>query len=143
MKTLYIDCSNAMAEEITSKILKELAGEENFSINEISPDRIVISTQSTLHPHYHPVNHSEEQKKTVINRISRIIGHLESIKRMVEDNRDANEVLTQLSAVSSSVNSTARVIIKSHFKHSIDNAIEKNDEESLDKLYGLIDKFLK
>lgn len=143
MKTLYIDCSNAMAEEITSKILNELAEEENFSINEISPDRIVISTQNTLHPHYHPVNHSEEQKKTVINRISRIIGHLESIKRMVEDNRDATEVLTQLSAITSSVNSTARVIIKSHFKHSIDNVIRKNDEESLDKLYGLIDKFLK
>lgn len=143
MKTLYIDCSNAAAEEITSRILKELAEEENFSIDEISPDRIIISTKTTAHPHYHPVNHSEEQKKTVINRISRIIGHLESIKRMVEDNRDANEVLTQLSAVASSVNSTARVIIKSHFRHSINNALEKNDEESLNKLNGLIDKFLK
>lgn len=143
MKTLYIDCGNAAAEEITSRILKELAEEENFSIDEISPDRIIISTKTTAHPHYHPVNHSEEQKKTVINRISRIIGHLESIKRMVEDNRDANEVLTQLSAVASSVNSTARVIIKSHFRHSINNAIEKNDEESLNKLNGLIDKFLK
>lgn len=143
MKTLYIDCSNAAAEEITSRILKELAEEKNFSIDEISPDRIIISTKTTAHPHYHPVNHSEEQKKTVINRISRIIGHLESIKRMVEDNRDANEVLTQLSAVASSVNSTARVIIKSHFRHSINNALEKNDEESLNKLNGLIDKFLK
>ncbi len=143
MKTLYIDCSSAAAEEITSKILKELSEEKNFSINEISPDRIIISTKTSSHPHYHPVNHSEEQKKTVLNRISRIIGHLESIKRMVEDNRDANEVLTQLSAVASSVNSTARVIIKSHFKYSIDNVVEKNDEESIGKLYGLIDKFLK
>ncbi|MDD6808235.1 MAG: DUF111 family protein [Oscillospiraceae bacterium] len=93
--------------------------------------------------HHHPVNHSAEQKKTVLNRISRSIGHLESVKRMVEDDRDASEVLIQLSAVQSSINSTSRVIIKEHFKHSIKKAAKTNDDKAFDNLYGIIDKFLK
>lgn len=98
---------------------------------------------SVSHQHHHPVNHSPSQKKTVLNRLSRTIGHLESVKRMVEDDRDASEVLTQLSAVQSSIGSTARVIIKEHFKHSIDHAAKTDDDASLERLYGIIDKFLK
>ncbi len=91
----------------------------------------------------HPVNHSNEQKKIIINRISRAIGHLESIKRMVEDNRDADDVLIQLSAVESSINSVSRVIIKSHFKYAIDKACDTGDEKDIASVHGLVDKFLK
>lgn len=97
---------------------------------------------SDTHTH-HPVNHSPNQKKAVLNRLSRTIGHLESVKRMVENDRDASEVLTQLSAVQSSIGSTARVIIKEHFKHSIDHAAKEDDDASIEQLYGIIDKFLK
>ncbi len=92
---------------------------------------------------HHPVNHSAEQKKAVLNRVSRSIGHLESVKRMIENDSDAGDVLIQLSAVQSSINSTARVIIKEHFKHSIKNASKTNDDKAFDSLYGIIDKFLK
>lgn len=91
----------------------------------------------------HPVSHTEEQKKIIMNRLSRVIGHLESIKRMVEDNRDADDILIQLSAVESSINSVSRVIIKSHFKHAINHAVGSGKEEDLESVYGLIDKFLK
>lgn len=91
----------------------------------------------------HPVSHTEEQKKIIINRLSRVIGHLESIKRMVEDNRDADDILIQLSAVESSINSVSRVIIKSHFKHAINRAVGSGSDDDLESVYGLIDKFLK
>ncbi len=109
------------------------------SDNEIS---LSYDTPKHSNAHHHPVNQSAAQKKTVLNRLSRTIGHLESVKRMVEDDRSASEVLTQLSAVQSAIGSTARVIIKEHFKHSIDHA-SKNDDASLERLYGIIDKFLK
>ncbi|MBR5991499.1 MAG: DUF111 family protein [Clostridia bacterium] len=88
----------------------------------------------------HPVSHTDEEKKIIINRLSRISGHIESIKRMVEDNRDTDDILVQLAAVASSVSSVSRVIIKSHFKYAINRAAEKDD---LDPVYGLVDKFLK
>lgn len=111
-----------------------------------SDKEVQLSYETSHHTkehHKHPVNHSPNQKKTVINRLSRTIGHLESVKRMVEDNRDASDVLIQLSAVESSIGSTARVIIKEHFKHSINHAAKHGDDESIEKLYGIIDKFLK
>lgn len=46
--------------------------------------------------HTHPHGHSHTQTKAVINRLSRAIGHLEFVKRMVENGRDCTEVLVQL-----------------------------------------------
>ena len=66
-------------------------------------------------PHMH--HHDHTQTKTVLNRLSRAIGHLESVKRMVEDGRDCTEVLVQLAAVRSALNSTARIILKDHIEH--------------------------
>ena len=50
-------------------------------------------------PHSH--GHVHENQKAVINRLSRAIGHLEKVKRMVEEGYDCSEVLVQLAAVRS------------------------------------------
>ena len=47
------------------------------------------------HPHVHGHVHDPEQTKKISNRLARAIGHLESIKKMVEDDRDCSEVLIQ------------------------------------------------
>ena len=58
------------------------------------------------HPHVHGHVHDPEQTKKISNRLARAIGHLESIKKMVEDDRDCSEVLIQLAAVESAIRST-------------------------------------
>ena len=58
----------------------------------------------------HNHNHSHKNTKAVINRLSRAIGHLESVKRMVEEGRDCSEVLIQVSAVKSSINNIGKII---------------------------------
>ncbi len=77
------------------------------------------------------------------NRLSRIIGHLQSVKTMVENDRDCSEVLIQLSAVDSAVRSVSRVILKEHLSTCIVDAVKEDDFESLDELNEAIDKFLK
>ncbi len=59
------------------------------------------------HEHMHTQEHfhSHTQTKAVLNRMSRIIGHMEAVKKMVEDGRDCSEVLNQISAVRSALNS--------------------------------------
>ena len=74
----------------------------------------------TVHAHTHA--HTHTQTKSVINRLSRAIGHLESVKRMVESGRDCSEVLMQLAAVRSALNNTAKVILKDHLEHCIADA---------------------
>ena len=95
------------------------------------------------HAHEHPVASSEKQQKAISNRIARSIGHLESVKRMVDGNRDAADILIQLAAVESSIASTSRVIIKEHFKGAVEHAVDRQSDESLENLYGIIDKFIK
>ena len=94
-----------------------------------------------VHPHGHV--HSHEHTAAVSNRLARAIGHLEAVRKMVEDNRDCSEVLIQLAAVRSALASTSRIILKDHMEHCIVDAIEDHDQTALDELNRAIDKLLK
>jgi DNA-binding FrmR family transcriptional regulator len=89
------------------------------------------------HPHVH------ENQKAVINRLSRALGHLEKVKRMVEDGVDCSEVLVQLSAVRSALDNTGKVILKDHMRHCIVDAVAAGDEDAIDDLCQAVDKFMK
>lgn len=88
-------------------------------------------------------NHSHEHTQAVINRLSRAIGHLESVKKMVADGRDCSEVLIQLAAVKSALNNTGKLILKDHIEHCIVDAIESGDKEAIQQLSAAIDRFMK
>ncbi len=93
------------------------------------------------HGHEHSHGHTHTQTKAVINRLARAIGHLESVKSMVENGRDCTEVLIQLAAVRSALSSTAKVILKDHMEHCISDD-GSNTEEQLRALNDAIDKFM-
>ena len=93
------------------------------------------------HLHEHGHSHSHTQTKAVINRLSRAIGHLESVKRMVESGRDCTEVLVQLAAVRYALNSTAKVILKDHLEHCITDA-GTDEAGQIQALNEAIDKFM-
>ena len=95
------------------------------------------------HSSTHPHHHSHAQTKAVLNRLSRAIGHMESIKRMVEEGRDCSEVLIQLSAVKSAINNTGQIILQDHIEHCIVDAVEHGDREAIKELEKAIDRFMK
>lgn len=98
-------------------------------------------TEGGKHVHVHA--HTHANTKAVLNRLSRAIGHLESIRRMVEDGRDCSEVLVQLSAVKSAINNTGKVILKDHIEHCLVDAVECGDMEAIADLTEAIDRFMK
>ena len=95
------------------------------------------------HDHPHPHTHSHTQTKAVLNRLSRAQGHLESVRKMVERGEDCAEVLVQLAAVISALNSTGRVILKDHIAHCIVDAVESDDNEAVESLNQAIDRFMR
>ena len=95
------------------------------------------------HSHGHGHAHTHQNTKAVLNRLSRAIGHMESIKSMVEDGRDCSEVLVQLSAVKAAINNTAKVILKDHIEHCMVDAVESGDHEAIEELTAAIDRFIK
>lgn len=101
---------------------------------------------SHSHEHGHGSHkhvHSVQEKKAVINRLSRAIGHMEAVKRMVENDADCSEVLIQLAAVRSAINNTGKLVLKNHISHCIVEAVEENDQDAIGALNQAIDKFVK
>lgn len=88
--------------------------------------------------HYHHVN-----KKNVIHRLSRIVGHIEGIKRMIEGETDCSDVLIQISAVRSALNNAGKIILADHINQCLLPAYKKNDFDTINKLNDAIDKYLK
>ncbi|MCD8103769.1 MAG: metal-sensing transcriptional repressor [Lachnospiraceae bacterium] len=91
----------------------------------------------------HSHTHTHENTKAVLNRLSRAIGHLESVKRMVEDGRDCSEVLIQLSAVKSAINNTGKIILQDHIKHCLVDAVQTGDIQEIEELNRAIEQFIK
>ncbi len=97
----------------------------------------------SVHDHKHHHHHDEEHIKAISNRLSKAIGHLESVKKMVEDDRDCSEVLIQLAAVRSAINNCGKEILKEHISHCIVHAVQDGDDEAIAELNEAVDKFMK
>ena len=91
----------------------------------------------------HPHTHTHQNTKQVLNRLSRITGHLNAVKTMVETGRDCSEVLIQLAAVRSALGSVSRIILKDHIEHCVVDAVETHDQEAIDELNHAIDHLFK
>lgn len=89
------------------------------------------------------MEHHHENTKTVLNRLSRAIGHMEAVKKMIEDGRDCSEVLIQISAVKSAINNVGKIILKDHINHCVVDAVKENDQKLIEDLSIAIDKFIK
>ena len=87
--------------------------------------------------------HTHTQTKAVLNRLSRAIGHLTSVRSMVENGRDCAEVLIQLAAVRSAINGVCEVILKDHLEHCIVDAINTDDMKALDELKRAVELLMK
>lgn len=98
-----------------------------------------------LHPHHHNHSHTHdpEKIKAIMNRLSKSIGHMESIKKMLENQRDCADVLIQLAAVRSEINNTGKLLLKEHMEHCIVEAVQENDQDAITRMNQAIDMFMK
>lgn len=88
-------------------------------------------------------NHNHPNKKQVINRMSRIIGHTEAIKRMCVEEKECTDILIQIAAVKSALNNVGKILLQDHISHCVIEAAKNDDDEALNNLNYAIDKFLK
>ena len=104
-----------------------------------------VHGEAHSHDHAHADGHGHvhENTQAVLNRLSRAIGHLESVRKMVENGRDCSEVLIQIAAVRAAITNIGKVILQDHIQHCIVDAVEHDDEDALDALCQAIDKFVK
>lgn len=86
---------------------------------------------------------SNEEKKLITNRLSRIEGQVKGIKKMVEEDKYCNDILIQLSAIENSIKSLSNHILENHLYSCVTNDLEKGNLEIIDELISLFKKFNK
>ncbi|WP_432808532.1 metal-sensing transcriptional repressor [Pantanalinema sp. GBBB05] len=97
------------------------------------------SHESAGHNHVH----SEESLKRIVNRLSRIEGHIRGIKAMVQESRACPDVLVQVAAVRGALDRVARMILDEHLTQCIARAAEEgNIELEIEELKTALDRFL-
>lgn len=83
---------------------------------------------------------SDEQKKTLINRLNIIEGQVRGISKMIEDDRYCDDVLIQIAAVNSALKSIGNNILESHLKTCVANDIQKGNLSIIDDVMHLVKK---
>jgi DNA-binding FrmR family transcriptional regulator len=78
-----------------------------------------------------------------LNRVNRIIGQLEGVKRMIEDRRYCPEIMTQTRAISSAVRSLEAKILQGHLENCVRDAFSSNAKDSEKKIEELVELFRK
>lgn len=85
---------------------------------------------------------TDEQKK-LMNRLSRIEGQIRGIKGMVEKDAYCTDILVQVSAVTSALNSFSRELLANHIRTCVVHDIKADKEETVDDLISTLKKILK
>lgn len=93
----------------------------------------------TSHPHVH----SEESLRRLVNRLSRIEGHIRGIKTMVQQNSPCPDVLLQIAAVRGALDKVARIVLDEHLTECIARAAKEGDIDlEIAQLKAALDRFL-
>lgn len=89
-------------------------------------------------------HHSEQIKSNLKSRLNRIEGQVRAINRMVDEDVYCDDVLTQIRATRSALNSVATKLLDHHMKSCIMDKVEKGQqEEAMEELLVTFQKLMK
>ena len=96
-------------------------------------------------PHCSSCNKVRDEKeyKDMMNRLSRIEGQVRGVKGMVENDAYCVDILTQVSAITSALNSFNKVLLANHIKTCVANDIREGKNEKVDELVVTLQKLMK
>lgn len=86
---------------------------------------------------------SEALKKSLINRCSRIEGQVRGVKGMIERNVYCDDILNQIAAAQSALNSLSQIVLEHHMHTCLIQRIEKGEHEVVDEIIKTIGKLMK
>jgi DNA-binding FrmR family transcriptional regulator len=92
----------------------------------------------------HNHKHEHKHRKSVINRLARIEGHVRSVKQMTIEDRDCPDILLQIAAIRKALDNTAKLVLTDHMETCLVDAVhEGNEEEVIKDLKKALDNFIR
>lgn len=86
---------------------------------------------------------SQEEYKSLINRLNRIEGQVRGIRRMVESDTYCTDILTQVSAIQAALNAFNRELLANHIRTCVADDIKNGKDETVDELVLTLQKLMK
>lgn len=86
---------------------------------------------------------SEAEYKKLINRLNRISGQINGIKKMVENSAYCTDILIQVAAVNAALNSFNKELLGEHIRTCIADNIKNGNDEVIDELVKTLQKLMK
>lgn len=90
---------------------------------------------------YKKTKRSDEDKNKLVTRINKLIGQMNGIKKMIEDDRYCDDILIQLSAIDKSIKSLANVILDNHMHTCLIENVENGNYEVINEIIDLFKRF--
>ena len=90
----------------------------------------------------HTVERDDKLKDGLLKRLNRIEGQVRGIKGMVEKDIYCDDILQQISAVQSAIDSVSKLVLENHIRTCVVEKIEKGDKEIVDELLKTVGKML-
>jgi CsoR family transcriptional regulator, copper-sensing transcriptional repressor len=88
--------------------------------------------------------HNHKHRKSVINRLARIEGHVRSVKQMAVDERECPDLLLQIAAIRKALDNTAKLILTDHMENCLVGAVHNgNEEQVLQDIKKALDNFIR
>lgn len=97
-------------------------------------------TEENCCGHYKNTPRDAEAQKKLQNRLNRMIGQLNGIKSMIEDNRYCGDILTQIAAVESALQNFGYIILQNHMETCVVEELNKGNMEILAEVMDLMKK---
>ena len=125
------------AKRTTDSAIAKPAKEENTMVpHSITADsRDCSCARTTLR--------DEPEKKALLNRCNRVEGQIRGIRGMLEKDAYCDDILNQIGAVQSALDSISRLILERHMKSCLIDRIQSGDLEVVDELLGTLQKMMK
>lgn len=84
---------------------------------------------------------NDELKSDLNKRLNRIIGQMNGIKKMIDEDKYCADILIQLSACEKGIESVADIILDNHMHHCVLDGIKDGDDSKIDEVMNLIRRF--
>jgi DNA-binding FrmR family transcriptional regulator len=110
----------------------------------ILEEKIEVQEQSCCSQDEHrKSHHSDKVKANLVTRLNRIEGQIRGVKGMIERDTYCDDVLNQLAAIQSALNSVGKLLLEGHMKSCVIERIQEGDHEVIDELLKTMGKLIK
>lgn len=86
---------------------------------------------------------SEEERKRLVNRLSRIEGQIRGLREMVNNDAYCPDILIQVSAAGAALNSFSKELLATHIRTCVADGIRQGDDGVIDELVTTLQKLMK